>query len=375
MVDGSAHLSFHRDPAGGLTIVLGGRWRVAGGAAHDGELKAAIDARPNIVRFDTAGIESWDSALVSYAAEAIMLARQENIPVDRTGLPGGVQRLLTLAEAAPILVPPSPEARGTWLVWLGRRATERAEQGTGALAFVGEAALALGRTLLGRARFRRRDLVELIQFSGAQALGIVSIVSFLVGLVLAFVGAVELQTFGATIYLADLVGIAMVRELGALMSAIVVAGRTGAAFAAELGTMQNTEEIDAFATLGISPMEFLVIPRVVSLTLMLPLLCLYADLVGVLGGALVATSMLGLEPRVYYTETVNALTPTHLLGGVFKATVYGTLVAGAGCFEGLRSGRSAAGVGHAATAAVVDGIVLVIGACGLFAVLFYVLGI
>jgi phospholipid/cholesterol/gamma-HCH transport system permease protein len=209
---------------------------------------------------------------------------------------------------------------------------------------------------------------------GAQSLGIVTLVSFLVGAILAFAGAVELRAFGADIYVANLVGVAMVRELGALMTAFVVAGRTGAAFAAELGSMRVSQEIDALATLGISSTELLVAPRVLALTLMLPLLTIYADVVGVFGGGLVSVAMLGVSPELYLTQTLKAVTVVHLWGGLGKAAVYGLLVAAAGCRYGLRAGKRAAAVGEAATKAVVSGMVQTIVACGVFAVVFFEMG-
>jgi len=215
----------------------------------------------------------------------------------------------------------------------------------------------------------------LIQQTGAQALGIITLISFLVGLILAFVGAVQLQQFGAAIYVADLVGIAMVREMGAMMTGIVMAGRTGAAFAAQLGTMKVTQETDALATMGISPLDFLVLPRMLALCLMMPLLCLYADFVGILGGAAVGVGMLKLPLLVYYNQTKASVHLVDLAGGVFKASVYGVLIAISGCLRGMQCGNSSSAVGDAATSAVVTGIVFIISACGLFAVMFYILGI
>ena len=215
----------------------------------------------------------------------------------------------------------------------------------------------------------------IIQECGPGALGIVTLISILVGLILAFVGAIQLELFGAQIFVADLVGIATVREMGAMMTAIIMAGRTGAAFAAQLGTMQVNEEIDALATLGLSPMEFLVLPRMLALILMMPLLCIYADLMGILGGAAVGIGMLHLSPVLYFNETVHAI---HLLDigvGVFKAGVFGVLIALSGCLRGMQCGRSASAVGQAATSAVVTGIVFIIATDGLFAVITNVLKI
>ncbi|MGH7837321.1 MAG: MlaE family ABC transporter permease, partial [Candidatus Binataceae bacterium] len=205
--------------------------------------------------------------------------------------------------------------------------------------------------------------------------GIVSLIAFLIGVILAFMGAVQLSQFGASIYVADLVGIGMVRDMGAMMTAIIMSGRTGAAYAAKLGTMKVTQEIDALTTMGISPLEFLVLPRVLALILMMPLLCLFADLVGILGGLFVGVTMLDLAPGSYLRETISTLTMTNLFGGLFKAIIYGMLIALAGCLRGFQCGNSSSAVGDAATQAVVMSIVMVVVACGLFAVVFNVLGI
>ena len=206
-----------------------------------------------------------------------------------------------------------------------------------------------------------------------KAFGIVSLISFLVGVILAFMGAVQLEQFGAAIYVADLVGIGMVRDMGAMMTAIIMAGRTGAAFAAQLGTMKVTQEIDALTTMGISPIEFLVLPRVIALLLMMPLLCIYSDFVGVLGGAAVGAGMLGITMHSFLQEALHALTLGGAIGGVIKATVYGVIVAVAGCLRGMQCGSSSSAVGDAATAAVVTGIVYIVVACGIFAVVFHIL--
>ena len=218
-------------------------------------------------------------------------------------------------------------------------------------------------------------MVEVIQECGANAVGIVTLISFLVGVILAFMGAVQLSQFGASIYVADLVCIGMTRDMGAIMTAIIMSGRTGAAFAAKLGTMKVTQEIDALTTMGISPMEFLVLPRVIALVLMMPLLCLYADFLGILGGMFVGVGMLGLSARSYMQETISTLTLTNLFGGLFKATFYGLLIAIAGCLKGFQCGNSSSAVGDAATQAVVMSIVMVVVACGLFAVVFNIIGI
>jgi phospholipid/cholesterol/gamma-HCH transport system permease protein len=243
------------------------------------------------------------------------------------------------------------------------------------LEFLGEALRSLGRMLIGKARFRGSDLMEIILECGAAALPIVTLISFLVGLILAFVGAVELEQFGAQIYVADLVGIAMAREMGALMTAIIMSGRTGAAFAAQLGTMQVNEEIDALTTFGLSSMEFLVLPRMIALILMMPLLCIYGDLMGIVGGGLVGVGMLDLSVTEYVNETLNGVSLTDFAVGIAKSAVFGVLVAIAGCLRGIQCGRSASAVGLAATSAVVTAIVFIIVTDGIFAVITNVLGI
>ena len=245
------------------------------------------------------------------------------------------------------------------------------------LKFLGEMSVTFVRLFRMKARFRPVDLFLLIQQCGAQALPIVTLISFLVGVILAFVGAVQLKQFGAQIYVADLVGIAMVHEMGAMMTGIIMAGRTGAAFAAQLGTMKVTQEIDAFTTLGLSPLEFLVLPRVIALVLMMPLLCLYADFVGVLGGAAIGRhgNARSLLDHVLSRDRPMRSGLTDLFGGIFKSAVYGVLIALSGCLRGIQCGNSSSAVGDAATSAVVTGIVAIVVACGIFAVVFYVLGI
>jgi phospholipid/cholesterol/gamma-HCH transport system permease protein len=243
------------------------------------------------------------------------------------------------------------------------------------LAFFGEAVATLPRLARGAARFRRVDFLQILQECGAQALPIVSLISFLVGVILAYVGAIQLRTFGAQVYVADLVGIAMTREMGAMMAAVIMAGRTGAAFAAQLGTMQVNEEIDALQTLGIPAMEFLVLPRMLALALMMPLLCLYADLMGILGGAAVGVGLLDIGPTEYYLRTANAVGLHDALSGLIKGSVFGVLVAIAGCLRGMQSGRSASAVGAAATSAVVTGIVSIIVFDAVTTVIFDILGL
>jgi phospholipid/cholesterol/gamma-HCH transport system permease protein len=242
-------------------------------------------------------------------------------------------------------------------------------------AFIGEATVAFGRLLSGKARFRRRDLFVAIEECGIQALPIVSLISLLVGLILAFVGSIQLSMFGAQIYIANLVGIGVLREMGAIMTGVIMAGRTGAAFAAQLGTMQTNEEIDALKTLGIPPMEFLVLPRMIALTVMMPLLCLYSDFMGILGGLIVGVTVLDLNFWAYYNQTTDAVRLNDMWVGLFMSAVFGILIAVTGCLRGLQCERSASAVGKATTSAVVTAIVSIVIATAIITVLCNILGI
>ena len=367
-----------RSGDGTLVVRLAGDWTLATGIPPLADVERALVAspKPPRVAFDLGQLGAWDSGLMSFVARVATLAAERKIAVDESTLPPGLNRLLKLAAAVPdkreahrVEVPP------TWLGRVGLLALQTWDGTIEMLEFVGQITLALGRLVRGKARFRGRDFWLLVQQTGADALPIVTLISFLCGTIFAFVGAVQLQRFGATIYVADLVGIAIVREMGAVMTGIVLAGRTGAAFAAQLGTMKVTQEIDALTTMGISTLDFLVLPRLLALSLMMPLLCLYADALGVLGGSLIGVGMLHIPPQTYFKQTFRAVVLSDLAGGVAKAAVYGVLVAVSGCLRGLQCGNSAAAVGEAATSAVVTGIVLIICACGAFAVSFWILGI
>jgi phospholipid/cholesterol/gamma-HCH transport system permease protein len=371
-------LGFHRLDGSALVVALSGNWKLGNALPSAEEVRKQLGAAAGVQRllFEAKGVQDWDSGLLTFLIQVIELCSRSNIRAEKEGLPQGVQRLLALASAV-------PERKGA------RRETERpgffARVGGSAeqfwkstlemLAFIGEAFTSLLGLASGRARFRRSDLFLIIQESGAQALPIVSLISLLVGLILAFVGAIQLKMFGAQIYVADLVGVAMVRVMGAVMTGIIMAGRTGASFAAQLGTMQVNEEVDALKTMGFSPMEFLVLPRMLALFLMMPLLCIYADLLGVMGGFIVGVGMLDLGVMEYYIETTHAIKLTDLWIGLFHGAVFGVLVALAGCLRGIQCGRSASAVGDATTSAVVTSIISIIVATAIITVSCNFLGI
>jgi phospholipid/cholesterol/gamma-HCH transport system permease protein len=374
----TSELTVDRGADGSVVIRLAGCWSLERGLPSLADVEQALSSgSATRICLDTAELGTWDSSVLAFLAGVSRLGRERGIELDRGGLPEGLRRLLALAEA----VPEKGDARAAAdddeaFVWkLGEKAIETERLFKSDLEFLGLMVLSLGRALRGKARFRGSDLALLVQQSGFDALPIVTLVTFLLGLILAFVGAIQLQAFGATIYVADLVGVAMVRDMGALITGIIMAGRSGAAFAAQLGSMKVTQEIDALETMSIHAMDFLVLPRVVALCLMMPLLTLYGDAMGILGGGFVGVTMLGLSPAEYLLQTADAVSLSHVVGGVIKGTCYGALIALAGCLRGMQSGKSSSAVGDAATSAVVTGIVAIIVACGLFAYAFYALGI
>ena len=361
-----------------LLIRLAGRWELRRGLASTDALETELlrEPPPSRVAFDTGRLGPWDSSLLAFLTRISSACRERGVALDPGALPSGLHNLLDLARAVPERADARKE-RNTpgFLERVGASALGVGGALKDTLSFLGNVTLASGRLMRMNVRCRASDLWLLIQQCGVEALPIVTLISFLVGVILAFVGAIQLKQFGAQIYVANLVGVAMTREMGALMTAILMAGRTGAAFAAELGTMKVTQELDAFSTAGFSIVEFLVLPRVLALILMMPLLCLYADVVGILGGAVIGVGMLDLSWPMYLGQTTGAVQLGDTVGGLFKSAVYGGLIAGAGCWRGLQAGGSASAVGSAATSAVVTGLVTVIVACGLFSFLFYVLGI
>jgi phospholipid/cholesterol/gamma-HCH transport system permease protein len=372
--DAPADVSFERVSDEELRVTLGGTWHLGAPRPDPAALERELRDRPAArVTFDSTRLGTWDTALLAWL-RAVMQGGQGD-RFDRSGLPSGVVEMLDLAER--VVEPPRAReaARPPFLARVGARASRAADTWVETLAFLGRVTQSIGRLLTFRAQFRRVDLVQDLQAAGADAVPIVTLLSLIVGLILAFVGAVQLRLFGADLYVADLVGIAMVREMGAMIVGIILAGRTGAAYAAQLGTMKVTEEIDALTTFGISVVDFLVLPRVVALFLMTPFLCLYAIVLGCLGGALVGVGMLGLSPRLYLDQTLRAVELSDLYGGVFRSAVYGLLVGLIGCLRGMRCGNDAAAVGEATTGAVVTALVAIVVADGILAVVFNVLGI
>ncbi|NOQ67338.1 MAG: MlaE family lipid ABC transporter permease subunit [Desulfobacterales bacterium] len=371
-------IEFSHFSADTLHAAISGTWKISSKLPAPEEVfnQLATDPRIKNIIINASDLKGWDTTFLTFINAISKECQKENIRFEIQELPKGAKRLLRIASA----VSEQKDAyqkrkRKSFLYMVGDSAVVFGTSIVDVVSFIGEASQAVVRFFFGKARFRRIDFLIYIEDCGAQSLPIVTLISLLVGLILAFVGAVQLKMFGAQIYVANLVAIAMVREMGALMTGIIMAGRIGAAYAAQLGTMQVNEEIDALNTMGISPMDFLVLPRLFALALMMPLLTLYSDLLGILGGAIVGVGMMDITPMQYFTQTQASLDMTNISLGIAKGGIYGIIIALAGCLRGMQSGRSAAAVGEATTAAVVTAIVHIIITDGIFAVLCDALGI
>ena len=371
-------LLFEQPSEDTLRVILSGSWKLGEELPPADEVGQKFEAAAHIRRivFDTTALGDWDSGLLTFLRRLWKLCSSSQITLDSSGLPDGARQILALAAAVPENKDAhKAEGRVTFLTHLGNQTVGFFRSSSDLLEFIGAATVAFSKLLRGKAQYRRTDLWLIIEACSGQALPIVTLISFLVGMILAFVGAIQLKMFGAEIYVANLVGVAMVRLMAAIMTGIVMAGRTGGAFAAQLGTMQVNQEIDALKTLGISPMEFLVLPRMLALALMMPLLALYANIMGVLGGAVVAVGTPDINVIQYYNQTVGAVRLWDLGIGLFSSTVFGVIVALSGCMRGMQCGRSASAVGDAATSAVVTAIVGIIVATAIITIMTNVLGV
>ena len=356
---------------GRLDVVLAGVWQVTG--PRPSWTAVLGDHKPASVRIDVNDVEKWDTSLLLFLFEAQEWCRASGSSFQSESFPEKIRALLSQFVSAHEHSVPSDRSE-SFLTSVGRTTLETWERGRSASTFLGETVIGVIRLIPRPHKFRWRDCFNEMQQCGAMALPIVSLISFLVGLIMAYQAAVQLRQFGADIYVADLVGLSVVREMGPMMAAIILAGRTGAAFAATLGNMRANEEVDALETLGISPVQFLVLPRIIALVCMMPLLALYANCVGILGGMVVSASVLDIPPSAYWIETQSIVDLSDVNSGLLKSVAFGVLIGLAGCLRGLQSERSAAGVGRAATSAVVTAILLIIVADAVFAVVFNMLG-
>jgi phospholipid/cholesterol/gamma-HCH transport system permease protein len=349
-----------------MVLFLSGEW-----TAHDDvSRKRVTDSllqRSNIhaLRFDSSNLGRWDSSLLVFLSSLREASRRRHIVFDQTGLPPAARRLLALLPAAP------PESvvllRNDGIAErVGIKAIGIWSDLIGITTLIGETILRTGAAVRGRARTRIVDLLACIEDAGIAALPMVALVNILVGGIVAFVGGIQLRRLGAEIYVADLIGVTEVREMAPLMTAIVMSGRTGSAYAAEIAAMQGSEEIDALQAIGIPVFDYLILPRVSALATMMPLLCMYAGALGLFGGFAVAVTMMNISAASFVEQLRSAVAGNDILLGLAKSIAFGSWIAIAGCRIGLKAGRSATDVGHAATAAAVSGIVGVIALDALF---------
>jgi phospholipid/cholesterol/gamma-HCH transport system permease protein len=326
------------------------------------------------VRFlDLSGIRSLDTA----GAWMVHRLRRQRLafgnPTQIVNASARSQALLTLADRE--AVPVEGVRRQGILEESGRFALRLAGEAAEFMAFVGELGATVGRAMVQPGRVRWAMLWHNLDGAGFRALPIVGLLSFLLGIVIAYQGGVQLAKYGANLYITDLVGIAMLRELSPLITAIIVAGRTGSAYTAQIGTMKVTEEIDALRTMGIRPMEQLVLPKVAALVIALPLLTVFSDLMGLLGGVVIANTVLGVTPASFIERVGEAVSLTSYLIGIGKAPVFAAIIGAVGCFQGFQVAFSAESVGRHTTVSVVQSIFLVIVVDALFSVLFSRLGL
>jgi phospholipid/cholesterol/gamma-HCH transport system permease protein len=364
---------------GGLVVTFRGDWRMAAQLPSTGGVFEAVDgsAADGVERitFDTRELGAWDTSLVATVRGVLARSRGVGLACSLEGLPGGVVRVLELIERSKSdvgeVVTDAKKKVGCWKACFMGVVDGAMEM----LEFIGAVCVSLFKIIRGKSKFRWGEFCRFVQETGYESLPIVSLISFLIGLIMAFVGAVQLSQVGASIFVANLVGLAMVREMGAMMTAIILSGRTGAAFAASIGSMKINEEIDALKTFGIEPMEMLVIPRLLALCFMMPLLCIFSDFIGILGGFFVAVSMLDLSFHEYFVQTKHALSLTSCSIGITKSFVFGTIIAGFGCLRGFRCGSDAEAVGFATTRSVVMSITGLVIADAIFAFLLNMLNL
>lgn len=354
-------------------LFLTGRWQLGATPAAE-EIIDTLPADSTEILLNTQELEQWDSSLAVALLQISRWCEQKNIPLTAAQTPETLQQLLQLATSIPPYQPSEKAANFNLRQSIKKKLQALGQPTEDTLSFIGDVSLALTQWFRGRAKTRRQDILFFVGQCGPGALAIVTLIALLVGMILAYLGSVQLRQLGAQVYVADLVAIGMVREMGALMTAVIMAGRTGAAYAAQLGTMQVNEEIDALKTMGISTMEFLVLPRLIALVMVMPVLCIYADVLGIIGGAVVAAGM-DVNFLQYILQTQGAVDWTDITTGLIKSIFFGILIALAGCQAGIHCGRNSDAVGMAATNAVVRSIVYLVVADAAFNILFDKMGI
>ncbi len=354
-------------------LALSGHWTALGTGALDRKTLEAIrvpDRAALVV--DASGIAALDTVGARVLQNLIHRLRGEGHAVELRGFGERNSKLLELAAQHPPAPRPAPPVPGL-LERLGRGTFEFWHHSVALVAFVGESAMALVAGIAEPSRIRWRPILFNIRTSGFDALPIVGLLSFLIGIVVGYQSSTLLRQYGADLYVADLVGVSIIREFAPLVAAIIVAGRSGSAYAAQIGTMTVTEEVDAMKTIGISPIDLLVLPKVIALVVALPLLTLFADLCGVYGGMIMARGQLGIGFETFIDRVTGAVSVTSYLIGIGKAPVFAAIIAVVGCFQGFRTRGGADAVGRQTTRAVVQSIFLVIVVDAIFSILFSVL--
>jgi len=332
-------------------------------------------SKPIRVVIDASEVSYCDGAGVAFIVKLQQYQARTGGDVTIHGLQEEFRRLLGIYGQISIDPPPGRRREPLSVVeQVGHAALGVWQDVQTLLTFVGELTVTLLRAARHPRLVRWSDAWLTAERAGVDALPIIALIGFLLGLILAFQSAIPMRRFGAEIFVANLIGVSMLREMGPLITAIILAGRSGSAFAAELGTMKVREEIDALTTMGLEPVRFLVVPRVLAAVTMTPFLAVFANLFGLIGGAVVMRS-LGFPLVSYVNQIVSAVTVSDLLGGLFKSLVYGIVVAGIGCLRGLQTTTGASAVGQSTTSAVVSGIVLIAIVDGVFAVVYYALGL
>lgn len=358
-------------------LALSGYWTARGIGAIESDLDALSATSKSELTVDGARIEALDTAGAWVLQKMLQRLRDEEIVVNIRGLRPEFSRLLeVVAELVTVsanrTVPAAgqPQPFGAALARIGHSAAAAFEQTVAMLSFIGECAEALAGSVAHPARLRWRSILYNIRTAGFDALPIVGLMSFLLGIVVAYQGADQLRQYGANIFVADLVGLSMLREFAPLITAIIIAGRSGSAYAAQIGTMSVTEEIDAMRTLGIAPLDMLVLPKIFALLIALPLLTVFADVLGVFGGMIMARAQLDVSFDDFLDRLVNAVSITSYLIGICKAPVFAVIITVVGCFQGFRTEGGADSVGRQTTRSVVQSIFLVIVADAMFSVAF-----
>ncbi len=355
-------------------LTCAGAWTVDGVAVLESALSKLAVPKQSHWLLDGSGLTLLDTVGAWLLHRTCEQIRQAGATVELRGVRSEHAALLALIEAqGGVTVPAAPAI--PFLERIGHGSVSRVQQLLGFLSFVGETALAFFSAMRHPSRIRCRELFHNLQMAGFDALPIAGLLSFLMGVVIAYQGATQLARYGANIFIADLVGLSILRELAPLMTAIIIAGRSGSAYTAQIGTMMVTEEVDALRTIGIAPMDLLVLPKLLALMLALPLLTVYADIMGVLGGMVIAKIQLGVGFNDFLERFADAVSLSSYLVGIGKAPVFAALIALVGCFQGFQVGGSADSVGRQTTLSVVQGIFLVIVADAVFSVAFSILGL